>query len=75
MAKNKKDLDLAESSKLNRISGGTNAIFNIIFILLALVCIIPVFFVFMISSIPCTSPYKIYTYYNIIESQLQRGTY
>lgn len=49
MAKNKKDLDLAESSKLNRISGGTNAIFNIIFILLALVCIIPVFFVFMIS--------------------------
>ena len=38
MAKNKKDLDLAESSKLNRISGGTNAIFNIIFILLALVC-------------------------------------
>ena len=28
MAKNKKDLDLAESSKLNRISGGTNAIFN-----------------------------------------------
>ena len=42
MAKNKKDLDLAESSKLNRISGGTNAIFNIIFILLALVCIIPV---------------------------------
>ena len=49
MAKNKKDLDLAESSKLNRISGGTNAIFNIIFILLALICIIPVFFVFMIS--------------------------
>lgn len=49
MAKNKKDLDLAESSKLNRISGGTNTIFNIIFILLALVCIIPVFFVFMIS--------------------------
>lgn len=34
---------------MNRISGGTNAIFNIIFILLALVCIIPVFFVFMIS--------------------------
>ena len=49
MAKNKKDLDLADSSKLNRISGSTNAIFNIIFILLALICIIPVFFVFMIS--------------------------
>ena len=49
MARNKKDLDLAESSKLNRISGSTNAIFNIIFILLALICIIPVFFVFMIS--------------------------
>ncbi len=49
MAKNKKDLDLADSSKLNRISGSTNAIFNIMFILLALICIIPVFFVFMIS--------------------------
>lgn len=49
MARNKKNLDLADSSKLNRISGSTNAIFNIIFILLALICIIPVFFVFMIS--------------------------
>ncbi len=49
MAKNKKDLDLADSSKLNRISGTTNACFNIMFIILALVCIIPVFFVFMIS--------------------------
>lgn len=49
MAKNKKDLDLADSSKLNRISGTTNACFNVMFIILALVCIIPVFFVFMIS--------------------------
>lgn len=49
MAKNKKDLDLADSSKLNRISGTTNACFNIMFIILALICIIPVFFVFMIS--------------------------
>lgn len=49
MAKNKKDLDLADSSKLNRISGTTNAVFNIIFIILALVCIIPVIFIFMIS--------------------------
>ena len=60
MAKNKKDLDLAESSKLNRISGGTNAIFNIIFILLALVCIIPVFFRF-IRRVYCTERLSFYS--------------
>lgn len=49
MAKMHKDLDLADSSKLNKISGKTNAWFNVIFIVLALLCIIPVLFIFMIS--------------------------
>lgn len=35
--------------KLNRIKPQTNFIFNIIFVLLAAICIIPVIFVFMIS--------------------------
>lgn len=35
--------------KLNRISRQTNIVFNILFILLALICIIPVVFIFMIS--------------------------
>ena len=49
MAKKKKDLDLASSSHLNQIQGSTNAIFNVIFVILALTCIIPVVFIFMIS--------------------------
>ena len=49
MAKKKKDLDLASSSHLNQIQGSTNAIFNVIFVILALACIIPVVFIFMIS--------------------------
>ena len=40
MAKKKKDLDLASSSHLNQIQGSTNAIFNVIFVILALACII-----------------------------------
>ncbi len=36
-------------SKLNRIAKKTNLTFNIIFILLSLICILPVVFVFMIS--------------------------
>jgi putative aldouronate transport system permease protein len=36
-------------SSLNRVKKGTNAVFNIIFILLSLVCIVPVIFVFIIS--------------------------
>lgn len=35
--------------KLNRIKPQTNIVFNIIFVLLAAICIIPVIFVFMIS--------------------------
>jgi putative aldouronate transport system permease protein len=37
------------TSKLNRISKTTNFAFNIIFIILSLICILPVVFVFMIS--------------------------
>lgn len=45
MAKNKK----GEENHLNRIKWGTNLCFNILFLILALMCIIPVVFVFMIS--------------------------
>jgi putative aldouronate transport system permease protein len=42
--------DIEESnSKLNRIAKKTNFIFNIIFILISLMCVLPVFFVFAIS--------------------------
>lgn len=44
MAKNK-----GEENHLNRIKWGTNLCFNILFLILALMCIIPVVFVFMIS--------------------------
>ncbi|MGB8452933.1 MAG: carbohydrate ABC transporter permease [Anaerocolumna sp.] len=44
----KKEID-ESSSKLNRISKKTNLLFNIIFIILSLMCILPVVFVFMIS--------------------------
>lgn len=36
-------------SRLNRIKPGTNAVFNAILLIIALMCIIPVIFVFMIS--------------------------
>ena len=39
MAKNKKDLDLADSSNLNQIKKSTNVVFNILFVILALTCI------------------------------------
>jgi len=45
----KKVKETENNSKLNRISKPTNTIFNIIFIIAALVCILPVVFVFMIS--------------------------
>lgn len=45
--KNRKEAE--DNMKLNRISKTANLIFNIIFILLALICIIPVVFVFVIS--------------------------
>lgn len=45
--KNRKEAE--DIMKLNRISKTANLIFNIIFIVLALICIIPVVFVFVIS--------------------------
>ncbi len=39
----------SDEMRLNRINKSTNILFNIIFILLALACIVPVVFVFMIS--------------------------
>lgn len=39
----------SDEMRLNRIHQGTNILFNIIFLILALACIIPVVFVFMIS--------------------------
>lgn len=49
MAKFHKDLDMADSSTLNQIKGSTNIIFNIVFAVLTLACVIPVVFIFMIS--------------------------
>lgn len=50
MEKKKKGMEFSEStSRLNRISKTTNVCFNIIFIILALICIVPVIFIFMIS--------------------------
>ncbi|MDF2802804.1 MAG: carbohydrate transporter rane protein 2, family [Anaerocolumna sp.] len=43
----KKEVEIP--SKLNRISRKTNFLFNTIFLILSLICIIPVVFVFMIS--------------------------
>lgn len=45
---NSKDQGDALTS-LNRIKKGTNSVFNIIFILLSLMCLVPVIFVFIIS--------------------------
>ena len=36
-------------NKLNRIKPGTNALFNLLFIILGLTCVIPILYVFMIS--------------------------
>ncbi len=40
---------VADSMKINRVKGGTNAAFNVLFVLLAAMAILPVIFVFMIS--------------------------
>ena len=49
MKKVKKEKEIEVVSKLNRIPKSTNIVFNIIFILCSLICIVPVIFVFMIS--------------------------
>ena len=40
---------VADSMKINRVKGGTNAAFNVLFALLAAMAILPVIFVFIIS--------------------------
>ena len=40
---------VADSMKINRVKGGTNAAFNVLFALLAAMAILPVIFVFVIS--------------------------
>lgn len=46
MAKNKEPV---ETNKLNRIKKQTDILFNIVFAILALICIVPVIFIFIIS--------------------------
>jgi putative aldouronate transport system permease protein len=62
-----------DEMRLNRIGKGTNILFNIIFIVLALACIIPVVFVFMISI---TSEASIAKYgYQLIPKELSMQSY
>ena len=50
MLTKKKEFEFQDSDcKLNRVSKTSNALFNVLFVILAAVCIIPVVFVFMIS--------------------------
>lgn len=49
MSKKMKNADYALSSHLNKIAKPTNFLFNIVFIFIALICIVPVIFIFMIS--------------------------
>ena len=50
MAKRKHPVTTNDNmTKLNRIRPGTNVLFNILFIILALSCVIPVIFIFIIS--------------------------
>lgn len=50
MEKKKREKEFVDSSsKLNRVSNSVNIFFHVIFILLALICIVPVIFIFIIS--------------------------
>ena len=42
-------------NKLNRIKPGTNAVFNILFVILALMCFLPIVFIFVISITDTTT--------------------
>lgn len=62
-----------EENHLNRIKWGTNLCFNILFLILALMCIIPVIFVFMISI---SSEQSLATYgYRFIPDSLSADAY
>ena len=65
MAKNKKQMEMNDNmSRLNRIKPVTNVMFNLVFILLALVCVLPIIFIFIISitqeSVIRTEGYQFY---------------
>jgi putative aldouronate transport system permease protein len=63
----------SDEMRLNRIHNGTNFLFNIIFLILALACIIPVVFVFMISI---TSEASLAKYgYQLIPKELSLKSY
>lgn len=49
MAKTKEKVDLTGLERFNRIGTTSNTIFNIIFVIMALICVIPVLFVLSIS--------------------------
>ncbi|WFR55242.1 carbohydrate ABC transporter permease [Anaerocolumna sp. AGMB13025] len=68
----KKDME-ESTSKLNRISKTTNFTFNVIFIILSLICILPVVFVFMISI---TSENSLARYgYQFIPKEISAASY
>ena len=46
---NAKNLNESSLSRLNRIHPVTNALFNVLFVILALVCFLPIIFIFIIS--------------------------
>lgn len=48
-AANSKNLNESSLSRLNRIHPVTNVVFNAIFVILALVCFLPIVFIFIIS--------------------------
>ncbi|WMJ88733.1 carbohydrate ABC transporter permease [Anaerocolumna sp. MB42-C2] len=68
----KKEIE-ENTSKLNRISWRANILFNIIFIVISLICIIPVIFVFMISI---TSEHSLARYgYQFIPKEFSAASY
>ena len=65
MAKKKKQMEMNENmSRLNRIKPATNVLFNLVFVLLALICVLPIIFIFIISitqeSVIRTQGYQFY---------------
>lgn len=72
MAK-KKEVEQEGMNRLNRIAPKTNVIFNVIFVLCSLICILPVIFVFMISI---TSEETLKRYgYSFIPKEFSLGAY
>jgi len=65
LAKKKKQMEMNENmSRLNRIKPATNVLFNLVFVLLALICVLPIIFIFIISitqeSVIRTQGYQFY---------------